>query len=92
MSSYNVFDDSLKFRAIILILTQEMERLSLFENFTAQVAVRVDAVFDAHAKSSKHDGDDPVDVSALLLSVKSRTSPPVDRTYPPVLVPNMKLK
>lgn len=64
MPLYNILDDSLEFRAIILILTQEMERLSLFENFAAQVAVSVYTIFDAHAKSSEHDGDDPVDVNA----------------------------
>lgn len=85
---YNCFDDSLELRAIILILTQEMKRLSFFENLAAEVAVSVDAVFDAHAKPTEHDGDDSVDVNAFLL--RSRTI--LDRTYPPVLVPNMKLK
>jgi hypothetical protein len=60
-SAYDVLDDSLKFRTVVLVLTQEMERLLLAKNLAAQVAVSVDAVFDAHAESTEHDCDDAVD-------------------------------
>jgi hypothetical protein len=67
-------DDLLKFRTVVLVLTQEMERLLLAENLAAQVAVSVDAVFDAHAKSTEHDCDDAVDVRAFTFSRTSSSS------------------
>jgi hypothetical protein len=57
--SYNLSNDSFQFCTVVLVLTQEMERLLLAKNFAAQAAVSVDAVFDAHAKSTEHDCDDP---------------------------------
>jgi hypothetical protein len=71
---YDVLDDLLKFRTVVLVLTQEMERLLLAKNLAAQVAVSVDAVFDAHAKSTEHDCDDSVDVRAFLFSRTSSSS------------------
>lgn len=64
--SYNISNDTLELPTIVFIPTQEMERLSLSKYLAAQIAVGVDAVFDAHAKATEHECDDAVDVSINL--------------------------
>jgi len=69
ISSYDLSENSLKFRAIVLVLTQEIERLLLSKDLAAQAAISVDTISDAHAKSTEHNRDDPV-TSAPSLFLK----------------------
>lgn len=88
ISPYDFANDSLELRTIVPILTQEIERLLFSKNFAAQAAVGADTVFDAHTKSTEHNRDDPVtSAPSFLLHLLVFVG-----TYPPVLVPNMKLK
>lgn len=58
MPPYHILDDLLEFTVVILVLTKEVESLSLCKDFAAQIAVGSNAVRDAHAKPTEHDGDD----------------------------------
>jgi len=70
----DVSDDPLEFRTIILVLTQEIERLLLSENFAAQVGVSADTVFYAHTKSTEHNRDDPVTSAPSISRISSSLS------------------
>lgn len=55
MPPSNLADDTLELRTVVLSSAWEIEWSFLRKNLCAKPLVDIDALLDAHAKSSKHD-------------------------------------